>query len=494
MTALIFTLGIPLFGTLFMAAVPRCRIAGWMNVLLAGATTLASAILALQVYEQGALLSPGKYFYIDAFNVYLLVLTAFVATTTAIFSRPYMAYELQQGRVNRRRLQLYHAMYQGFLFTMLLALSTNNLGILWVALEGATLATVLLVSLYRTPESIEAAWKYFILCGVGIAQALFGTVLLYFAASSVLVTPEDGLLWSKLHEVAGQLDPAVMKIAFVFLLVGYGTKVGLVPLHAWLPDAHSEGPTPMSAVLSGLLLNVALYAVVRVKILVDAALYGVSSSPQLAGSLMMAFGFLSFVVAGFFLHRQRDIKRLFSYSSIEHMGLMTFAFGLGGPLATFAGLLHMTLHSLIKSSIFVTVGHASHIAGTQTMEHIRGLIRTQPAVGWGLVLGTAAIAGFPPFGLFVSEFLLLIATMEAKPWLSLGLLMGLLIAFAGLFRHIQPMVYGNQPEGQTPVKANMLPVYLHLALTLWLGLALPSALAQWFDQATRLITGAGVLQ
>jgi hydrogenase-4 component F len=175
------------------------------------------------------------------------------------------------------------------------------------------------------------------------------------------------------------------------------------------------------------------------------------------------------------------------------MGLITFAFGLGGPLATFAGLLHMTLHSLIKSSIFVTVGHATHIAATQSMEQIRGLIRTQPAVGWGLVLGTAAIAGFPPFGLFVSEFLLLIATMQAWPWLSIGLLMGLLIAFAGLFRHIQPMVYGNQPEGQLPVKANMLPVYLHLGLTLWLGLALPGVLAQWFDQATRLISGAGVL-
>lgn len=493
MNALYFTLGIPLFGTLFMAAVPRCRIAGWVNVLLTCATTTASVLLAMQVFHEGPLLSPGKYFHIDAFNVYLLVLTAFVATTTAIFSRPYMEHEFHKGRVNRGRLRLYHAMYQGFVFTMLLALSTNNLGILWVALEGATLATVLLVSLYRTPESIEAAWKYFILCGVGIALALFGTVLLYFSAASVLVLPEDGLLWSRLHEIAGQLNPTVMKIAFVFLLVGYGTKVGLVPLHAWLPDAHSEGPTPMSAVLSGLLLNVALYAIVRTKVLVDAALLGVSNTPQLAGYLMMAFGFLSFVVAGFFLHRQRDIKRLFSYSSIEHMGLMTFAFGLGGPLATFAGLLHMTLHSLIKSSIFVTVGHATHIAATQSMEQIRGLIRTQPAVGWGLVLGTAAIAGFPPFGLFVSEFLLLIATMKAWPWLSIGLLMGLLIAFAGLFRHIQPMVYGAQPEGQLPVKANMLPVYLHLGLTLWLGLALPDVLAQWFDQATRLISGSGML-
>jgi Formate hydrogenlyase subunit 3/Multisubunit Na+/H+ antiporter, MnhD subunit len=493
MNALLATLLIPLLGTLLMAAVPRCRIAGWINVAFAAATTLASVVLALEVLRDGPLLSNGKFFYVDAFNVYLLVLTAFVATTTAIFSRPYMDHELALGRVNSRRMRLYHAMYQGFLFTMLLALSTNNLGILWVALEGATLATVLLVSLYRTPESVEAAWKYFILCGVGIAQALFGTVLLYFSAASVLTVPEDGLLWTTLHGIAGQLDPTVMSIAFVFLLVGYGTKVGLVPLHNWLPDAHSEGPTPMSAVLSGLLLNVALYAVVRTKMLVDGALHGVSNTPQLAGYLMMAFGLLSFLVAGLFLHRQRDIKRMFSYSSIEHMGLMTFAFGLGGPLATFAALLHMTMHSLVKSAIFVTVGHATHIAGTQAIDKIRGLIRTQPTVGWGLLLGTAAIAGFPPFGLFVSEFLLLIATMQSWPWLTVALLSGLAIAFAGLFRHIHPMVYGNQPDGQQPVKANMLPVYLHLLLALWFGLAIPAVLAQWFDQATQLIAGQGVL-
>lgn len=278
--------------------------------------------------------------YVDVFNVYLVALTAFVGLTTAIFSRPYMLHELERGRVNRKRLQLYHAMYQGFLLAMLLALVTNNLGILWVAMEAATLATVLLVSLYRTPESVEAAWKYFVLCGVGIAQALFGTVLVFFAAERVIENRDDALLWSVLHTHAGQLEPAVLTLAFVFLLVGYGTKVGLVPLHNWLPDAHSEGPTPMSAVLSGLLLNVALYALVRLKMLVDGSL-----ESNLAGYLMMGFGLLSFMVASLFLHRQRDIKRMFSYSSIEHMGLMTFAFGLGGPLATFGALLHMTVHS-----------------------------------------------------------------------------------------------------------------------------------------------------
>ncbi|MGA7802030.1 MAG: hydrogenase 4 subunit F [Gammaproteobacteria bacterium] len=493
MTALALTLLLPLTGIVLLAAAP-VALAAALNITLSAGTFAAAGWLALRVLHHGALLSPGQFFYIDAFNVYLLVLTAFVGLTTAIFSRPYMAHEQARGRVSALRMRLYHAMYQGFLFTMLLALSTNNIGILWVAVEGATLATVLLVSLYRTPESVEAAWKYFILCGVGIAQALFGTVLVYFAAAKALADPETGLTWTVLHGAAAHLDPTVMAIAFVFLLVGYGTKVGLVPLHNWLPDAHSEGPTPMSAVLSGLLLNVALYAVVRFKMLTDGALAaGGAHNPQLAGHLMMAFGLVSFVVAGLFLHRQQDIKRLFSYSSIEHMGLMTFAFGMGGALATFAALLHMTVHSLTKSSIFVSVGHATQIAGSQRIDRIRGLIRTQPAVGWGLLLGTAAIAGFPPFGVFASEFLLLTATMHAWPWLTVVLLSGLAVAFAGLFRNVQPMVYGAAPEGQRAVRAAMVPVALHLLLVLWLGLAIPGFLGHWFDQATRLIAGSSLL-
>ncbi len=494
MNGLYLTLLLPLAGMILLALVRSPALAGWLNVLICGATFLASLDVAFAVLADGPLLSPGEMFYIDAFNVYLVALTAFVGVTTAIFSRPYMQYVLGEGWVREKRMRLYHSMYQAFLATMLLALTTNNLGILWVAVEGATLATVLLVSLYRTPESVEAAWKYFILCGVGIAQALFGTVLVYFAAANVLQMPETGLHWTVLRDAAQNLDPTVMSIAFVFLLVGYGTKIGLVPLHNWLPDAHSEGPTPMSAVLSGLLLNVALYAVVRFKMLVDPALADPAwTSPQLAGHLMMGFGLVSFLIAGFFLHRQRDIKRMFSYSSIEHMGLMTFAFGLGGPLATFGGLLHMTVHSLTKSAIFVTVGHATHIAGTQSIEKIRGLIKTQPSVGWGLLIGTAAIAGFPPFGVFMSEFLLLTATMQSWPWLTVVLLSGLGIAFAGLFRNIHPMVYGQVPEGQAAVRANMLPVAVHLLLVLWLGLSIPTFLAQWFDQATLLITGSNFL-
>jgi hydrogenase-4 component F len=393
-----------------------------------------------------------------------------------------MRVEEEHGRVSAMRLRLYHGAYQLFMFTMLVTLLTNNLGILWVAMEGATLSTVLLVSLYRTPASIEAAWKYFILCGVGLAQALFGTILLYFAAEKVLGGGTVSLLWTHLFEVRDQLEPTVLSIAFVFLLVGYGTKVGLVPLHNWLPDAHAEGPTPISAVLSGLLLNVALYAVMRSKVLVDGAL-----GTQFSGQLMMGFGLLSVVVAALFLSRQRDIKRLFAYSSIEHMGIVTFAFGMGGPVGAFAGLLHMTVHSLTKSAIFFTVGHAVQKAGTQNIADIRGLIERNPTIGWGLALGTLAILGVPPFGVFTSEFMILTTAIHQHPWTTPFLLFGLAVAFASVFGKVQPMVFGESNVRRLPHQPALLPVFLHLALVLMLGLYIPPYLDQWYRQAAALI-------
>ncbi|MCC6212938.1 MAG: hydrogenase 4 subunit F, partial [Burkholderiales bacterium] len=413
-------LGTPLFGGLLLALAGHKRWAPELNALMSLATFCAAAVLVSRVVTGGAMLAFEHQFFVDPFNVFLVALTAFVAFTTALFSRPYMRIEEQHGRVNPARLRLYHSMYQLFTFTMLLCLLSNNVGILWVALEGATLSTVLLVSLYRTPASLEAAWKYFILCSVGIAQALFGVILLYFAAEKVLGAGGTTLLWTELYGVRGELEPTVLSLAFVFLLVGFGTKVGLVPLHNWLPDAHAEGPTPISAVLSGLLLNVGLYAVVRSKVLVDGAL-----ERNFSGNLMMGFGLLSVVVAAFFLSRQRDIKRMFAYSSVEHMGLMTFAFGMGGPVAAFAGLLHMTVHSLTKSAIFFTVGHAAQKTGTQNMEDIRGLIRSNPTIGWGLALGTFAILGLPPFGVFTSEFMMLTSAMHEHSWATPFLLVAL---------------------------------------------------------------------
>ena len=482
MIEILAVLGIPLAGALLLAAMGEREQASTINVTVCASTLLAAAALTVRVISQGPILVLGKLFFVDPFNVFLVGLTAFVGFTTAIFSRPYMRIEHAHGRLTAGRLRLYHSMFQIFNFTMLLALLTNNLGILWVALEAATLATVLLVSLYRTPESLEAAWKYFILCGVGIAQALFGTILLYFAAEKLLGAEGGALLWTELNRVKGDLEPTVLSIAFVFLLVGYGTKVGLAPLHNWLPDAHAEGPTPVSAVLSGLLLNVALYAVVRCKVLVEGSL-----QTSFARDLMMGFGLLSVVVAAFLLSRQKDVKRLFAYSSIEHMGIITFAFGMGGPVASFAGLLHMTVHSLTKSAIFFTVGHAAQKAGTQVMDDIRGLITTNPAIGWGLALGSLAILGMPPFGVFASEFLILTTAMREQPWATPLLLLALGVAFAAVFSRVQPMVFGETSLSRLPHPPAIAPVFVHLGMVLVLGLWIPPVLAEWYRQAARLI-------
>ena len=479
---LYLVLGIPLVGMVLLAFLGHRRVGAVLNIGVSALTFAAACALTLQVMRTGSTQVLNEQFFVDAFNVFLVALTAFVSFTTALFSRPYMRVEEHHGRVTPRRLRLYHSMYQLFMFSMLLALLTNNMGVLWVAMEGATLATVLLVSLYRTPASIEAAWKYFILCGVGIAQALFSTILLYFAAEKVLGTGGTALLWTHLNEVRTSLEPQVLSLAFIFLLIGYGTKVGLAPVHNWLPDAHSEGPTPISAVLSGLLLNVALYALVRGKVLVDGAV-----GTTFGSRLLMGFGLISVVIAVFSLARQNDIKRMFAYSSIEHMGLTTFAFGLGGPIGTFAALLHMTVHSLTKSAIFFAAGHASQIAGSQQMAHIRGLIQQCPTVGWGLLLGTLSILGLPPFGVFTSEFLMITTTMREQPWATPILLISLGVAFAAIFGKVQPMVFGATNAPALPHPPALLPVFTHMALVLLLGLYIPPFLTEWYHQATRFI-------
>jgi hydrogenase-4 component F len=475
----------PFLGALVLAVLGARRSAPDVNVAFSLATLLAAGLLTVRVVGAGPLTAAHEQFFVDPFNVFLVTLTAFVGCTTALFSRPYMRIELAHGRLSDGRLRLYHSMYQLFMATMLTALTTNNMGLMWVAMEAATLSTVLLVTLYRTPASLEAGWKYFILCGVGIAQALFGTILLYFAAERVLGAQGVGaLLWTHLNAIKGELEPAVLGLAFVFLLVGYGTKVGLAPLHNWLPDAHAEGPTPISAVLSGLLLNVAMYAVVRCKILVEGSLHS-----SLPGRMLMGFGLLSVVLAAFFLWRQRDVKRLFAYSSVEHMGVIAFAFGMGGPVANFAALLHMTVHSLTKSAIFYAVGHAAQKSGTQLIDGIRGLVVTSPTIGWALMLGTLAILGLPPFGVFASEFLILTSAMQQQPWATPLLLLALGVAFAAVFSRVQSMVFGETSLKRLPHPPALLPVFAHLALVLMLGLYIPPYLADWYRSAAALIGG-----
>ena len=472
-------LAIPFVAAIVLAVLPGYKLTSRLNVL-ASALTFAAALQLL-----GDRPEPDAYLLIDDLNVVFIVLNTLVAFTTSWFSATYIAHELESGRLTPAYLRFYHAMYQVLMFSMNLALIANNIGLMWVAIEVATLTTVLMVGIYRTHQAIEAAWKYFILGSVGIALALFGTILLYFAAEKILGSGGTALLWTHLNGVKAQLEPTVLSLAFVFLLVGYGTKVGLAPLHSWLPDAHAEGPTPVSAVLSGLLLNVALYAVMRSKVLVDGAL-----GNEMAGNLMMGFGLFSVVLAAFLIKRQTDVKRMFAYSSIEHMGLMTFAFGMGGPVATFAGLLHMTVHSLTKSAIFFAVGHAAQKAGTQMMDQIRGLIRVNPTVGWGLMIGSLAILGMPPFGVFASEFLILTTAMREFPWTTPFLLLALGVAFAAVLSKVQPMVFGETTVKPLAHPPALIPVFVHLGLALLLGLYIPPYLEGWYQQAARLVAGS----
>jgi hydrogenase-4 component F len=469
-------LAIPAVSAVLLGLLSGYRLSARVNVLAAFATFLAALSLFVKKPE------PSSYLLVDDLNIVFIVLNTFVGFTTSIFSASYIGHELETGRLSARHMRFYHAMYQVLLFSMNLALAANNIGLMWVAIEMATLTTVLMVGIYRTPEAIEAAWKYFILGSVGIALALFGTILIYMAARPAVGEGMDGMIWTVLVRRVSAFDPALLNVAFIFLMLGYGTKVGLVPLHAWLPDAHAEGPTPISAVLSGLLLNVALYAVLRFKLLLAANPGAIAPGP-----LMATLGLVSLAFAGFMLYRRRDLKRMFAYSSIEHMGVIVFAFGMGGPLANFAGLLHMIMHSLTKSAIFFAVGHVAQVTGTQRIADIRGLTASHPALGWSLVVFVAAIAGLPPFGVFMSEFLLITSTFAREPVLAVALVVGLLVAFGALFLHLQEMAFGEPRGPGVAEQASYLPMIAHFALILLAGVYLPAPLVGWFQHVAGIL-------
>jgi hydrogenase-4 component F len=465
MTALYLTLLLPVIGALVMFVIGNRRISAYCNIIISTASFVSALFVVWRFLQHGAFMAAGNQFYIDSFNSILIILTAFVMMTTAFFSNTFM---WRAKPINHMR--LYNVLYQLFAFTLFLGLSTNNIGILWVAVEGAALSTVLLVDLLHTKESVEAAWKYFILGIVGVGLALFGTILVYSSDTH----HNSGMLWTTLVDHAAYFDPVVMKIAFVFLLVGYGTKIGFVPLHNWLPDAYSQSLAPV-AILSGLLLNVSLYALVKFKILTNLVL-----NNRLADNLMITFGLLSFIVAAVLLQRQNNIKRLFSYSSIEHMGLITFAFGLGTKDAVFVGLLYLIVNSLTKAAIFSVLDNV--------LDHSRGLIKSHPKLGWSVLIATLVISGAPPFGIFTSESMLFINCVKCSPLFAVLLVIGLVMALSGLLRNIQPVVYGDSTSVVVQ-EICLWPVILHLSLVLILGVYIPPVLQQLLHGAAKLITG-----
>jgi len=468
---------LPWAGALALAAVPRLRPACAANAAVSALGFAMALALAAEPFAQHG------WTRVDAVNLPFLVLSAFVGLTTAVFS----AATLEQEGFDHWRIRAYHAAFQVFMGAQFLALLADNLGVMWVAIEIATLATVSMVAVHRTPAAFEAAWKFFILCGVGITLALFGTIVLHLAAQPLLQA-ERGLSWAALMEVAARCDPGTLNLAFVFLLLGYGTKAGLVPLHSWLPDAHAEGPVPISAVLSGLLLNAAMLAVLRAKSIVGANPEAIAPGP-----FLMGLGLASVLLAALALWRRRDARRFFGWSSIEHMGIAAFAFGLGGAAANLAGLLHLLGHSLVKSAVFFGLGRAAQAKGSQKIADIGGLVATHPALGWGLALAIAAIAGLPPFLLFASEFRLLAAAAAEAPWLALALAAGMVTALGALVTVLQAMCFGPAtPEAAGALDgwreaAAAAPLWLHLALAAALALAMPAGLSAMLAEAARVI-------
>ena len=461
----------PFAAAIVLAVVPSWRTGAWINFVACCVCFLLASLLPFQLGIA------SDWLLVDGLSAHMALLTAFVAMTTGWFSLTYIRGEIARRRLDRRRLRLYHAMYQVFLGGMLLALLSNNLGVAWVGMETATIAAVLVVGLPRTQSSIEASWKFFLICGVGIALALFGTIMLYLAATPAVGTGLAAMSWTRITEASARCDSRVLNLSFVFLLLGYGTKAGLAPLHSWMPDAHAEGPTPVSAVLAGSILNVALVLILRLRHVLSASAEAIDPGPPI-----LALGLISVLFAAFSLWHRRDVKRFFAFSSIEQSGLTAFAFGLGGRGAIFAGVLHMTLHTLAKAAIFQCVGRAAQLRGGQRFSDIGGLVTTDRLLGLTLAAGIITVAGLPPFGLFASEFLITVETLRHSLWLALPLAIGLVVGGWALMMRLQTLCLG--PPG-TEIRAGRLPalqlvpVWLHLVIVLVLGLAMPAPVVGW---------------
>jgi hydrogenase-4 component F len=453
-------------------------------VALAGNTVL-------RVFNQGPQRVWGGFFYWDALSALLLSVIVVIASYVILFSFSYMEHEVEEGKIPQSRLRWYYFWIWMFIGTMLWVVSTPNLGLLWVGIEGTTLATALLVGFYREKAGIEAAWKYIILCTVGISFALLGTLLLYAAAGRVNGYSLSALDWRLLLGMAPQLDSALVKLGFLFAFIGYGAKVGFVPMHPWLPDAHSQAPSPVSALLSGVLLNCALYAVLRWHILIRQTTLG----PSFSGKLLVIFGLISLGVMVAFILLQKDVKRLLAYSSVEHMGIMALGFGLGTPIAVWGASFHLLLHALTKANLFVVIGGLVQKTGTRQILKIRAVMSLWPYSGFMLLLGLLAITGTPPFGTFRSEINIMAGLFQmGHPVYGFLTALFLTIIFAGFLNHFLGMLFGKASERKVEVEKESPRVIIHaipLLFVLVLGIVVPEQINQALWQVVELILGVG---
>jgi hydrogenase-4 component F len=474
-------LGPPLLAAfLALVAVPYRRTVGWANACLALVSLGAAVALGGRVVA-GDVVVAGWH---DALRVDALsALLAACVSTVAVLSA-WLGPGLGRGD-DPRRARRFQVFANLFTFTMLFAVTTNNVGLMWVAIEATTITSAMLIALDVTKASVEASWKYVLLGSVGIALAFGGTVLAYFDFVSLAGPQEAALNWTVLRAAAPTLHPEVLELAFVFILVGYGTKAGLAPMHTWLPDAHAEAPAPLSAMMSGVLLAVALYAIVRWRAVVAAAVG--SAFPD---RLLVILGLLSLAIAAFSLVVQRNYKRMLAYSSIEHMGLMCVGLTLG-PLGAMAAMLHLVNHTLAKSTMFLLAGRILHRYRTADIARVSGLLQVMPGTGWLFLAGGLALTGLPPFGLFVSEFALVRAGFAVgRPWLVGLVLLLLAVAFVGFVAQTNRMLYGPPPSGVASGERSswsLVPLVLCVGALLVLGLAVPPPLAGLLARITEII-------
>ena len=444
--------------------------------------TLALGVaLVARVLQHGSVAEWNSFLYADALSAWMVLLISLVSLASAIYSIGYLRRDLAAGHITEGRFREFYVLTPLFAFAMFLVVLANNLGIMWVALEGTALASVFLVALYNQKTSLEAAWKYIILGSIGLVLALLGTILtLASAAGAGGMESLAGLNWSRLHTVARELDPNMMKLAFVCVLVGYGTKAGLAPMHTWLPDAHSEAPAPTSAMLSGVFLKVALYGLFRFHVLTAECL-GTAFSQK----LLLGFGLLSMIVAAPFVLVQTNIKRLFAYSSVEHVGIICVGVGLNAPLAVFGALLHMGYHALAKPVLFFASGNIHHRYHTLDMPTIgSGLLRAMPASAVVLALAVVAPTGTPPFGMFLSEFNIIAGGMSAGHIVACVLyLLALIAVFCGFLNHTAKLLLGETKAARSGLTAMWLLIALLAVSSVWL----PGPLLELIQRAADII-------
>ncbi|MBI2764415.1 MAG: hydrogenase 4 subunit F [Chloroflexi bacterium] len=458
-------------------------------VISAAATTLALAVIALaavKVSRDGPLLAFGDWVYIDALGIVIASLVAAVGLLAVVNSLPYIEHEVQHGELDGRHARRYYALVLTFLATMFAVPLLNNLGAMWIAIEATTIVSALLVSIHRDRAGLEAAWKYLIIGSVGIAFALFGTMMTFYAAEPVLGDSGGALNWTTLRAAAGQLNPEVMRLAFVFVLVGYGTKAGLAPMHTWLPDAHSQAPSPVSGLLSGVLLKCALVALLRFGVLTDLAVGG-----GFRDNALMAFGLASIAVAVPFILVQGDVKRMLAYSSVENIGIIALAAGIGGPIATYAAVLHIVAHSLTKSSLFFSAGAVVQAYGTRRLHRLRGLARATPAITVAFVAATVGLSGFPPFATFVSEYGLISGAFSEGRGLVAVIGMGLVaLAAAVLMLQVAGAAYAERKNKRTPGRVSRLALgtaVVPLLLAAWIAFAPPAPVRDMLRDAAAVM-------